>query len=166
MLIIKKSGYSLIEYCVYLSCCCITAVIISWFVLDFIRISQHQLYCKELAHVGALHLFGNDILYAPQDRHEWLIKKSDVLIWKNHKEHVGWILHNNNLWRITGTYNKERGTWSKAKKNLIAYSVYSFTTTIIMKRNRVIGVKVILKAKNTTLTFHFPTLHGKRCFIS
>lgn len=162
----KSNGYSLIEYCVYLACCAVSALIISWYVLDFLKISQKHFHHEQLAYLGAIQLLGNDLLYAPQDRHKWHRIQVDSLIWKNHIQDVGWYLHNNNLWRITGHYDSKKGTWGKHKKNLIAYHINDFKTQILMKKNRIIGVKVLLSGNKDSLTFFFPTLHGKQCFIS
>jgi hypothetical protein len=162
----KAKGYSLIEYCVYLLCCTVVALIVSWCILDFLNISQKRFHHSPLYYCGALNLLGNDLLYAPQNRQNWHVVTQNTLIWKNHTHDVGWHVCKNNLWRITGEYDKKSESWKKHSKNLVAYHIENFNAQLIMKKRQVIGVKVTMSNTESSLTFYFPTMHGKQCFIS
>lgn len=161
-----KCGYSLLEYCVYLSCCCVIALIITHYGLTLQTLSQQNFRHPELSYLGTLTLLARDALYAPQDRKEWYSQHPENLIWKTAVHDVGWQLKGKNLWRITGNFDKKTNSWQRHKKNLVAQQIDDMQLKPLINNRRVVGIKATLTCSKKNITYYFPTMHGKECFIS
>jgi len=122
-----RCGTSLLECITYLLitvlvtniCCVMLSAGYRFFV-------EHARRARQLAEVyTAADLFARDIRSAPSGYGCWKVLHTQELVWLQGVGALGWLYKKNKLWRVSGTYDEMRGTWSKKAKTLVARKLES-----------------------------------------
>ncbi len=85
-------------------------------------------------------IFMRDARMAPAREYAWKKITPTGLIWHVKDHDIGWFFENNMLIRITGQYNKQRQTWRKKTRSLVAQHIASVTFDVEKRGNEIIHI--------------------------
>ncbi len=118
-----KSGLTIIECLVYLSLLSFIATASMALITHLWQAGLQQMRKEQsmLVLYSAYDSIAQDLHAAPQEKNAWKVTSSNMIIWQQDKEDIGWIIDKKSLLRITGTYNKKSKKWSKKQTSLVAH---------------------------------------------
>jgi len=150
---VKYAGFSLIECMIY--CMVLAILFMTWF---HGMVVAHTAFVKkatktiQLSNVYAAHdMLIRDIRHAPSKSTQWKLCTNTQLIWHQQENDIGWMIHNNTLFRIEGTYDAERQKWCKKKQSVALFDVarISFTKHSMLEYIKSIKCKLVLLNNET-----------------
>src|ERR1700678_3013638 len=109
-----KKGFLLMECCVYLMLCAIlTLTFIQWMTRTVYETGRTiQSTDKSMMNFLIQDVFMRDVQMAPNDRKSWVIILSDHVMWQTQEGvSVSWNIHNKQLVRKEGVYNRKIKQW-------------------------------------------------------
>ncbi len=92
-------------------------------------------------------IFMRDARMSPTRESAWKKITLTELIWHTKDHDIGWIFEHNTLIRIEGQYNRQRQTWRKKTRSIVAQHIASVTFNVEKRGNKIINIATAFSLK-------------------
>jgi len=129
----KHSGFTLIEFLVYISLFSLIVLLVNqWVAMSLVPMQQSM---KRMRSVSSLHsaceVLVRDIHAGSQAEKKWPILENQKIAWKLKQGALCWEIRDNSLFRSEGNFNN--GTFTKKNENVLSQNINGL---FLIKRNR------------------------------
>lgn len=150
-----SSGFSLIEYTVWLALCAITLPAVATIAIAFVqscrKIAQTE---RALTAIIAIEtLWSRDIEMAPRDIGQWHRGTPTELIWHTSTGDIGWHSSNGSLLRTQGIFSNHANRWIK-KSTVTVLEKQANITFIITSKKYIDSIVLSIKLPDTDHEYH------------
>ncbi len=117
----KRKGFTLIEFMVYLTLFAVIVLAMASWISQlwpfYMKLTKQRV---ALINLHTAHdLFIRDIRTAPIDLKKWDILSDEKIIWNNKDNYISWEKRKDALIRIEGNYNSVKKQWGKKSQSLL-----------------------------------------------
>lgn len=140
----RRSGFSLIEFLVYLTVSSTICLLLSNWVVGALHtnvlISQKN--SVQLSILTAFDCYARDIMCAPSIDTAWLKTEPNYILWRQSDRVIGYQFNNHQIMRIAGRYNAVTHSVYKKTGSRIAAQVADCQFNFKKKGDIIVGIEV------------------------
>jgi prepilin-type N-terminal cleavage/methylation domain-containing protein len=147
----KHSGFTLIEFLVYISLFSIVVLLVNQWVAMSLLPTQKSM--KRMRSVSSLHaaseVLTRDVHAGSQEEQKWYIIEDQKIAWQINQSGICWEIRDNLLFRSEGSFNN--GIFNKNSENLVGQNIDG-SFLIKKKHGKIRAVECLLRDGNEQVT--------------